>query len=214
MKKQAYCLIDQAKGLREQGNISQAGQVYRAAAHEYAGEVTEYNFPSSDMTASALRSLLWATTCYRIAGKEPKVQNSCDLGTLLAVDYMEFIEQHDIKPGSFNDVRRGGWPEFIGDLRTIAKRTDANEAYDEALEIYNRCDEWEFVMGEGEHMRLASYFRSVKRGLGINIPRDAPEQMPLTGITFADWLEYKRERLPDLLDQLEDQGEWPTSSTD
>ncbi|SDR40489.1 hypothetical protein [Natronobacterium texcoconense] len=138
------------------------------------------------------------------------MRNRCEMGTLLAEDYAAYIDQHEIEPGSFADVRRGAWPEFIGDLRTIAGCDDADEAYQRAKTIYERCDEWEFVMAEEEHMRLAAFFRSVRRGTGGEIPRDAPERLPLEGPTFAEWLEYKRERLPALLEELEEQGEWLT----
>jgi len=64
-------------------------------------------------------------------------------------------------------------------------------------------------MAEQEHMRLAGFFKAVKRGLGFEISEDALENRPL-GPTFVEWLEYKRDRLPNLLDDLEKQGSWPT----
>lgn len=135
------------------------------------------------------------------------------MGTLQAEDYTEYIERQDIELGSFADVRRGAWFEYIGDLRTIARRDDADDAYEGARTIYERCSNWEFVMGEQEHMALAAFFRDVKWGLEYDIPRDAPEQQSLDGRSFSDWLEYKRERLPGLLDELEAQAEWPTAQS-
>jgi hypothetical protein len=130
------------------------------------------------------------------------------MGTLLAEDYINYIESVDFEEESFADLRRGAWPEFIGDLRTIAEREDAEEAYDRAIAIYTSAGDYEFVLGEQEHMRLAGFFRSVRWGLGHDIPEDAPEQQGLD-TTFSEWVEYKRERLPGLLDELEAQGEWP-----
>lgn len=208
MKDRARELRKDADDHRNSGDFLRAGSLYTAAAHEYAGTVTEHSFPAPDHTRSALGELLNATTCYRIAGDEFRTQNRCELGTLLAEDYIDYIDSVEFEPGSFADLRRGAWPEFIGDLRTIAERDDADEAYDEAISIYESAGYWEFVLGEQEHMRLAAFFRAVRRGLGHDIPADAPEQQAL-GPTFPEWVEYKRDRLPNLLDELEAQGTWP-----
>lgn len=191
------------------GELDSAGNYYTSAAHEYAGAVLGHSFPEPDYTYSSIAELLAATVCYRIAGDEFRVQNRCELGTLLAEDYIEYINDQDYREGSFADLRRGAWPEYIGDLRTVAERDDAEDAYDRAKEIYESAGaDIEFVCAEQEHMRLAGFFRILKRGLGHEISRDAPEQTA-PGTTFPEWLEYKRERLPELLDQLEEQGEWP-----
>ncbi|WEL22634.1 hypothetical protein HBNXHr_2594 [Halorhabdus sp. BNX81] len=130
------------------------------------------------------------------------------MGILLAEDYLEYIERQEFGPQSFGAFRRGAWPEFIGDLRTIAQRENADKAYDRAHEIYASAGDYEISTGEQEHMRLTSFFESVRRGLGHDISNDALELQPM-GPTMTDWLEYKRERLPAYLDQLEAQGEWP-----
>jgi hypothetical protein len=135
------------------------------------------------------------------------------MGTLLAEDYFDFSESQEFEQNSFANLRRGAWPEFIGDLRTIAQRDDAAEAYDRAVEIYESAGYWEWVLREQEHTRLAAFFRTVREGLGHDISRTAPEVHGMD-MTFADWLEYKRERLPGLLDALEQQGSWPTDSPD
>lgn len=208
MKDKGRELRDEASDLRGAGKLVEAGNLYSAAAHAYAATVTEHYFPNPDSTVHAVGELLKATTCYRVAGKEYRTQNRCDLGTLLAEDYAEFCSKQDFETNSFANLRRGAWPEFIGDLRTIAKRDDADDAYEEAKAIYESAGYWEFVLREQEHSRLASFFRLLREGLGHDIPRDAPEVHGMD-MTFTDWLEYKRERLPDLLDQLEAQGEWP-----
>ena len=205
----AYNLVEKAKEFRNSGELLRAGDMYTAAAHEYAGTVTGHSFPAPDNTNGAVSRLRYAATCYRLRGDEYRVQNRCELGTLLADDYLTYIDSLEFAPGSFADLRRGAWPEFIGDLRTIAQRDDAADAYDQARSIYASAGEWEFVLGEQEHMRLAGFFRNVRTGLGHDIPADAiEEQAP--GPTFVDWIDYKRDRLPELLDQLEKQGEWPS----
>lgn len=210
MKERARELKKEADRIRESGDFGKAGNYYTAAAHEYAGTVTEHVFPEPDHTYAALSELLRATTCYRMTGDEFRVQNRCELGTLLAEDYIEYIDDQDYREGSFADLRRGAWPEYIGDLRTIAERDDADEAYDRAMKIYESAgSDIDIVCAEGEHMGLIRFFMSIRRGLGHEIPRDAPEQLTLEPeTTFPEWLEYKRERLPSLLDQLEEQGEW------
>ena len=171
--------------------------------------MTEHAFPEPDHTYAALSALLRAATCYRIIGDKFRIQNRCELGTLLAEDYIEYIDNQDYREGSFADLRRGAWFEYIGDLRTVTERDDADKAYERAMNIYESAgSDVGFVCAEGEHMGLARFFMSVRKGLGHEIPRDAPEQ-PAPGTTFPEWLEYKRERLPGLLNQLEEQGEWP-----
>lgn len=208
MKDHARKLAKESLKFQKEGNINKAGDLYTAAAHEYAGEVTEHIFPEPDRTRDAITELAYAATCYRLIGDDFRVQNRCDLGILLAEDYFEFIDRQEFEAGSFADLRRGAWPEFIGDLRVIAHRESADDAYEQAIEIYRSAGDWPFAYGEQEHMRLAGFYRNVRRGLGHDIPMDAPEQQSLN-ITFSEWVEYKRERLPDLLEQLEQQGEWP-----
>lgn len=208
MKDRARELRDEARDLRKSCKLKEAGRFYSAASHAYAATVTEHSFPNPDSSVYAVAELLNATTCFRVAGEEFLTQNRCDLGTLMAEDYAEFSRRQDFETNSFANLRRGAWPEFIGDLRTIAKRDNADEAYEDAKDIYESAGYWEFVLREGAHSRLASFLRSVREGLGHDIPRDAPEVHGMD-MTFTDWLEYKRERLPGMLDELEAQGEWP-----
>lgn len=209
MRDRARELSSEAKNYRNRGKLSRAGNAYTGAAHEYAGSVEEHIFPECDYTADAVSSLCKAATCYRIVGDEFRTENRCDIGILLARDYANYIEAVNKGESAFGELRRGAWPEFIGDLRTIAGMDDADDAYDRAQEIYESSGEWEFVFAEEEHTRLAGFFLDVRRGLGHEIEEDAPERRPLDGPSFVEWLEYKRDRLPDLLDQLEEQGEWP-----
>lgn len=209
MKAEARKLFKKARKARGSDNILEAANAYTAAAYEYAGTVEEHVFPGSDATVNALGALLNATTCYRLAGDDFRTQNRCDIGILLAEDYIDYIERTDVDRNSFADFRRGAWSEYIGDLRTIACRDDATLAYDEAREIYQSAGDEQFVFGEKEHMRLAAFFRSIRRGLGHDIPDDAPEQQPWGGPTFSEWVEYKRNRLPQYLEQLDAQNEWP-----
>lgn len=199
---------DEAREWRDNGQITKAGDFYTAAGHEYAGSVTEHTFPNPDSTRFAVSALCYAATCYRIAGDEFRLQNRCDQAILLAEDYIEFIQRQQFDDGTFADLRRGAWQEFIGDVRTIARRETASEAYDEAIEIYRGAGEWEFAFAEEEHTCLAAYFRSLRRGLGEEIPETAPEQEAFD-VSFPEWVEYKRERLPDMLDALVEQGTWP-----
>ncbi|MBO4249197.1 hypothetical protein IL252_15370 [Halomicrobium sp. IBSBa] len=201
-------MTDEAGKAREAGQLGRAGNLYTAAAHEHAGTVTEHSGPEPDHTERAVARFVYAATCYRIAGNDFRTQNRCDIGILLAEDYAAYLADRDFEPGTFADLRRGAWPEFIGDLRTIAQRDDADDAYDRAIEIYDSVGDWEFVYGEQEHIRLASYYRDVRRGLGDKIPDDAPEAKGF-GTTFAEWVAYKRERLSDLLNALEAQQAWP-----
>lgn len=208
MRDDARTLDEEARDFRESGDLAEAGDAYSRAAFEYAGDATR-SFPEPSSHNLAVRSLLKAATCYRIVGDELRVQNRCGLGTLFIEDHVEYIERVGYEPGSFADLRRGAWPEFIGDLRTVAERDDADDAYDEAKSIYESAGaDVGFVAAEQEHMALAAFFWDVRSGAGHDIPDDAPERRGF-GTTFPEWLAYKRERLPGLLEELEKQGEWP-----
>lgn len=209
MIEKARNLSKEARRLRQSNDLTEAADRYTAAAHEYAGTVEGHVFPGSDSTVAALGELLNATTCYRIAGDTFRTQNRCELGILLAEDYIEYIENTDTDGNSFAEFRRGAWSEYIGDLRTIAQRDDAENAYDDAVSIYRSAGDEKFTFGEKEHMRLAAFFRAIRLGLGHDIPHDAPEEQPWDGPLFSEWVEYKRKRLPDYLEQLDVQGEWP-----
>jgi len=211
IRKKGHEVLGEAAELRRSGDLVAAGNHYTAAAHLYAGGVTEHTFPHPDLTRAALSTLCRAATCYRIAGDDFRAQNRCDIGVLLAEDYLEYIEAEymgndEIEPYWFAEIRVGAWHEFIGDLRTIAERDDAEEAYEQAKEIYGE-GEAEFCMGEKEHTRLAAFFRKVREAVESDISYESIEYQPL-GPTFVDWIEYKRERLPALLNRLEEMGEW------
>lgn len=207
-------MIDQARELRErarnqrtEANLDEAGGLYTRAAHEYVGGC-ELSFPEPTSTHLAVGSLLDAATCYRVVGDEFRTQNRCELGTVLVEDYEDFVNRHDIAANSFEDLRRGAWPEFLGDLRTIADTEGADDAYDRAIAMYEGAGDFELTYAEQEHTRLAAFFRSVRRGAGERIAEDDPEQLD-PGTTFSEWVDYKREHLPRLLDQLASQGTWP-----
>lgn len=208
MRDDARTLDEEAREFRESGEFAEAGDAFTRAAYEYAGDATR-SFPEPSCHDLAVRSLLNATTCYRIDGDAFRVQNRCKLRKLFIEDHVEYVEEVGYETGSFADLRRGAWPEFIGDLRAVAERADADEAYDEARSIYESAGaDVEFVAAEQEHMALAAFFWDVRSGAGHDIPDDAPEQLGF-GTTFPEWLAYKRGRLPGLLEELEEQGEWP-----
>lgn len=207
MIERARELYEQAEGFRASGELALAGDAYTRATHEFAGDC-ERSFPEPDSTHLALGSLLDAATCYRVASDEFRVQNRCELGAVIVADHQNYVERHDVDPGSFADLRRGVWSEFLGDLRTIAGVAEAGEAYEQAIEIYEAAGDFELVYAEQEHTRLAAFFRSIRRGAGEQVADDDPEQLG-PGTTFSEWVEYKRTKLPALLQQLEESGRWP-----
>jgi len=139
------------------------------------------------------------------------MENRCDLGLLIARDYLEYIENEYTETveggdkGGYIIFRRSAWYEFMGDLRTIARRDDADEAYDKAEEIYHPDGDISLV--EHEHNVVTGFFRGIREAVESDIPPDSPEYRP-AGPSFLDWLELKREMLPELLEQLEEEGEW------
>lgn len=212
MKERARELVQEAKEARKQGALTRAGNCYTAAAHEYMGTVTSHTFPEPDLTRAAVSECCFAALSYRIAGDDARVQNRCELGTVLATDYERYIDLQEVDPESFAALRRGAWQEFIGDLRIIARRDDAADAYDRASEIYDAAGDYELAIGEQEHMRLTGFLYDVRTGLGHEPNSDEDLELRPLGPTFTDWIEYKRERLPQYLLQLEAQDNWPVNA--
>lgn len=155
-KERARELRDEARRRQGEGELHDAGDLHTACALEYAAS-SRRDFPEPGGLHAALGHLLVAATCYRVGGDAFRTANRCELGTALAEDRFEYVRTVDVREGSFEDLRRGAWPEFIGDLRTIARRDDADTAYATAIDIYEAAGEWEFVMAEKEHMRLAAF---------------------------------------------------------
>jgi len=116
MKERARELTENARELRGSNELREAGNHYTAAAYEYQGTVIEHSFPEPDRTYNAVSSLTFAATCYRICGDKFHVQNRCDVGISLVENYVQHIKTVDFDSKSFADLRRGAWPEFIGDL--------------------------------------------------------------------------------------------------
>lgn len=207
MKGWAREISSEARELRASGQLATAGWRYTLSAYEHAGEMTEA-FPEPGNVQAALGMLLHAATCYRIVGDQFRTQNRCDLGALIVKEHRSYVEKQDVQQQSFAALRRGAWPEFLGDFKVIAGSPGADAAYDEAIATYDAAGDAPFAFGEQEHMRLAAYFRHVRCGLREHIPEEAPEHMG-PNVTFTEWIEYKRNRLPELLDELESRGDWP-----
>ena len=63
--------------------------------------------------------------------------------------------------------------------------------------------------GNSRFRHCHRFFRDVKESLGHDSTDESNIELRPLGPTFTDWLEYKRERLPRFLDELDDRGEWP-----
>jgi hypothetical protein len=106
----------------------------------------------------------------------------------------------------FDQGRRGAWKEFIGDFHIIAgKEERAAQAYDQAYSIYEVASDFNLGMAEWEHHALIGFYEDIRRAIGKDM-EDWYEQKSV--ITIPEWIDYKRERMPGLLDELETQGEW------
>lgn len=194
---------------REKGRLNDAGDYFTLAAYEYLGECP---LTSGRTISHAEYYLLQSAVCYRIDENWNRCENRCHQGILIAEDVLESVKRAD-KPENFYDrARRGALYEYIGDFRTVGELGEAREAYDNASQIYQNAGDPNTGYSEQEHMWLMEFFDLVASA--VNDGLDDKWRSLLSDTTFSEWVEYKRERLPTLLDALDERGEWVWEDAD
>lgn len=197
-KEKAREYKETARGYEEGDNMVDAAEAYSAMSHEYFGE-WEPSLPFSNIS-SGMYGLLKAGTCYRVAGSRELCEFRCREGVLMAEEMKFRVNTESVPENTYDKARRGSWDEYIGDFRLIANRNGVAEAYEAARETYREAGDPETAFAEQEHLGLLNYFREVAKDAGY----DEEELGRVnTSIQFSEWVEYKREHLPNILDYLE-----------
>lgn len=122
---------DKASKYRDSSEFESAGNYYTLAGYEAlsAGEATRAPFERGEVnTARGLRSLLEATSCYRIAGKRKRAQNRAEQGILVCRDLQEHVIDYNAQRALMN--------EYIGDFRLLGGLDGFDDAYKKARETY------------------------------------------------------------------------------
>lgn len=194
---------DEGDELRKNHRNVAAADEYSTAAHAYLGDE-----PPALMTHAkdAVEMFLRAAICYRLGDVPERGNRRCSEGSFVVEDVIENAK------AAFNPEKRsravwfGAWYEYLGDLRLHGNVGDPNEAYDRAQEIYANAEPTPLVYDEAENRNALGHFNRLVRSLDTEAEQwrcvDHPDQ------SFTRWLAYKREHLPQMLDELYETGEW------
>lgn len=197
-----------ADNYRQQGMFHEAGDYYTIAAYEYLGTSP----PTTGLSIShPVYVLLQAAVCYRLDDDFDRAVNRCHQGILISEDVLERVMEAETPENIYDDARRGAIYEYIGDFRVVGELNGVDEAYDNAIHIYQGAGDPETNYSEQEHMRLMDFFDLIATTVSDGL--DTSWRRSLSGLTFTDWAEYKREKLPELLSDLYEYGKWDWESS-
>lgn len=192
-------LEDKANSLAAEGKYSDAGDTYVRAGFEEAGQ-----WFGSSSWGQELRMLYKACLCYRLADHNRQCRFTAKFGILLAEEYAARAERKPSPSHPPDKAERGVWYEFIGDLRLIADFDGVTEAYDRAKEIYKEVGDPLADFAEGPVMVVQAIFSTTVLIAGEEydlISNSAQGRL-------TDWVEYKQEQLPKLIESILSSGEW------
>lgn len=207
MDERARELSNQAGELRANNRLVEAGEQFTLAAYEYAGD--HVLNPPSHHGVAILKTMISAALCYRMAGYEERGINRCEMGELIIEDVFDRYEKTGYSPEyNYDRARKGVFYELLGHLRIVAGRDDAEEAFDQALGVYEETDCLDFIAWKGEqHSSLRPLLQSYKGGLGLEVDQYGPESIG-PEITLEELVAYEREHVPQFVSELIERGEW------
>lgn len=211
MKESSSRFIKKAHDFRKNHDYLQAGEYYSIAGHAYLAESWDL-IRAKDVgflrKGGLLKAYVWqeyAATCYKLSEAQSRAENRAKQGILGLEDVRNNMIEHPAWIGL-------SW-ELEGDLQVIANLSGVDEAYETALtyfrEVELSCNESEILSWctEPGFNETSLYVTELAVGVGIDLELSdlrLKDEQP----SLIKRLEYKRERLSTLLEQLEDQGEW------
>lgn len=194
--------METADAYREEHRYAKSGEFYSVAAYEYLGDGPP-SIPGTKYS-HGLFALLLGSTCFRLAGQLARCENRCRQGLLVAEDMLHMYGEEREVSNDYEYARKGAWHEFIGDFRTLGGLTDAEIAYDTAEQIYRAANNPPTAHREQEHMWLMRYLELVA---GETLDSTKYRRI-IRQTTLLDWLAYKRQELPTVLEAVFERGTW------
>ena len=200
---------EQARKYRNNAEQKQQSGDYLTAGHycSHAGfEIVTLGTPIRVSTGHALRDLLNACICYRIEGADQWCENRVRMGLLLAEELGTRFRSKPPATHPFDRAQRGVWDEFIGDFRVIGRLGGSERVYERAKETYREAGDPHTGSEEPPHATVIWFFYSVADAAGADMDEvfEATHNQP-----FSEWVEYKQERLPGLLETVVENGSYP-----
>lgn len=184
--------------------FGEAAEAYTAAAYEYLGENGLAHNPT---VARGLQSLLVAATCLRYLGRMEQCRNRCWQGVYITEPVAEEALSLPREPNAYDQSQRGVWYEFEADLRVVGDLPGAEEAYDRAEAVYVDAGDPETGAFEQFHLSAAVLPKQLVYGTDTD-PEELQEVLKPMIPTLTDWIDFKRRKLPDILDRLDDGENW------
>lgn len=192
-------LEDKAHTLAVNGSFREAADTYVRAAFEEAGQ-----FFGLSSRGIELRMLYKACLCYRLTEQERPSRFIASFAIGLAREYAARTEEKPTPSHSSDSAERGVWYEFIGDIQVVAGLNDGIEAYDRAKTIYREAGDPRASFGEGPIRSVQAIFDDMA------LHADADEELVIdaTQGRLTDWVDYKQEHLPKLINIILSSREW------
>lgn len=192
----------EADSHRRDGDFLTAGDYYMLGA--YARFATGVPHLSDGI---GLQYVLRAGTCYRLGGRLDRCRNVCEQGILRAEDRIDRVFSRP-EPEYFVDrAARGIWHEYIGDFRVLAELEANDEAYDDAVTIYEEAGDPDLNSAETRIRGNISYFHDLAAGVSDEAVAQLEEHTGY-GTTFTEWVAFKRDQYPVLIEKLLERGSW------
>ncbi|WP_135827262.1 hypothetical protein [Halorussus ruber] len=192
-------LEDKAHSLAMDGSFSEAADNYVRAGFEEAGQ-----FFGLSSRGIELRMFFKACLCYRLAEQERQCRFVADFAIDLAKEYATRVEEKTPDSQFPNNPEQGVWYDFIGDFEQVAGFGDGTKAYNRAKKVYSETGDPFASFGEGPIRSVQAIFDD----LVFHTNSDPDLVAESTQGRLTDWIEYKQERLPKLVQDLMTSKKW------
>ena len=192
-------LENEASFLAADSEFGAAADMYVRASFEELGE----SFGAASW-AMELRVLFKACLCYRLADQARQCRFVARLGIGLAEEYAERRREKPEPSHPPDQAERGVWDEFVGDFRLVAGFDGVADAYDSAMSIYKEVGDPDAHYAEGPIMSVQGIFSTVVLVAGA----DDEHITNSTEGKLTDWVEYKRNHMESLIENIVASGEW------
>jgi hypothetical protein len=190
----------EAEAACDQRDYAEAGRYYTLAGYQ---KLADGDYPDPELITSgtaigdAMYLLENAAFAFRLAGLDCRSDNRIEQALLVVEDF-ETSMFHD-------DALRGVAREFVGDFECIRGDIDAAmDAYETARDYYESISQWAW-MTEPIFEEPYHFFLKVTEAAGT-----APDEDELlsTYRSFDDRIDEKRDRLPDAVATVLDDGDY------
>ena len=197
---------EEAREAKHAGEPVRAGDAYTIWAYTNLSNRDLWEHPHDVFWAQ--RAFADAVICYRLGGRHNRALNRSKQGTLIGTDVAEQLPETFDPPLLY--LVQGTLAEYNGDLRLLAGREHVGRAYDRARARYTEAAEasesgTRFPLGDCEEQNDYSVllFNELVDVTGSSVE---PVFRWDSGLTLSEWVDYKEEHLPGLVERLLDIG--------